>query len=273
MPKKIISKQQIIKAAQNLVSNNLNPTLLAIRKKLNYCGSDSTIHKYLSQWKIECFKSMLQENCKEENRQISQEPNELERSLKLDLHKQIQRNEEYTQELIHAEKTIAVLKEDNHKLQTINQEIQLDLKEAITIKATLVQVNQEIQSKLDLNEHKNIQKMQRTIDDLRVELKVLNETSLIALRETSNHGHEALMQEKVTSINLQAKIDSLTKDLLESKKQLHEAVMMSQVQNRSLSRQNEQLQKIIQKHGLYKLSQLEEGSSLQLADGIPAYGK
>ena len=66
MPKKIISKQQIIKAAQDLVSNNLNPTLLSIRKKLNYCGSDSTIHKYLSQWKTECFKSMLQEDCKED---------------------------------------------------------------------------------------------------------------------------------------------------------------------------------------------------------------
>ena len=53
--------------------------------------------------------------------------------------------------------------------------------------------------------------MQQTIDDLRLELKTINETSIAALRETSNKGHELLMQEKVNSINFQAKIDSVTR--------------------------------------------------------------
>ena len=115
--------------------------------------------------------------------------------------------------------------------------------------------------------------MQQTIDDLRLELKTANETSIAALRETSNKGHETLMHEKVNSINLQAKIDNLNKELLESKKQVHETIMTAQVQIRSLSRQNEQLQKIIQDHGLEKSPQLEEVGSLQFSKGSASCGK
>ena len=81
------------------------------------------------------------------------------------------------------------------------------------------------------------------------------------------------MQERVISINLQAKIDNLTKELLESKKQSVEAIMASQVQIRSLSRQNEQLQKIIQGYGLDASPQSEEGDSLQFTKEMAAYGK
>ena len=92
MPKKIISKQQIIKAAQIIVANNFNPTVIAVRKQLNYCGSGSTIHKYLSQWKMACFKNMLERENIKESEPTSLEINELERSLKLDFQKQINRN-------------------------------------------------------------------------------------------------------------------------------------------------------------------------------------
>ena len=109
-----------------------------------------------------------------------------------------------------------------------------------------MQTTQEINNRLDANDNKIIQKMQQTIDDLRMELKTLNETSLTALRETSNKGHETLMQEKVIIVNLQAKIDSLNKELLESKKQLNEALIVNQVQTRPLLRQIEWQQKIIQ---------------------------
>jgi len=262
MPKKIISKQQVIKAAQIVVANNLNPTLVAVRKQLNYCGSDSTIHKYLSQWKTECFKNMLQEDCKEENRQFSQEVNELERSLKLELHKQIQHNEEYAQELIHVEKTIVALKEENHKLQAINQELQLELKEATSIKATLVQVNQEIQHKLEQNDNKVIIQQQQLIATLQAELKELNAKSMKVMQEISSSGHEVLMQEKVISINLQAKIDSLNKELLESNKQLNTAILKAQVQTQPLLRQIDWQQKMIQTYiDPNKLQQLEEEKS------------
>ena len=84
MPKKIIFKQQIIQAAQVLIANNINPTLAAIRKHLNNCGSNSTIHKYFWQWKQECFK-----NFNNSNKIINIDDNLLEdrRILKLNLQK------------------------------------------------------------------------------------------------------------------------------------------------------------------------------------------
>ena len=81
------------------------------------------------------------------------------------------------------------------------------------------------------------------------------------------------MQEKVNSINLQTKIDNLTKELLDSKKKAYEASMTAQVQNRSLSRQNEQLQKIIEENGLDKLLSAAEGSSLAFTNGAAIDGK
>ena len=117
--------------------------------------------------------------------------------------------------------------------------------------------------------------MQQTIDELRIELKTLNETSLTAIRETSTNGHEVLMQEKVNSINLQAKIDNLHKDLIESKNQLNVALLKSQVQTQPLLRQIEWQQKVIQDHvGLEKLRQLEEKSKLNFNSQVEVgYGK
>jgi hypothetical protein len=104
----------------------------------------------------------------------------------------------------------------------------------------------------------------------------LNETSLSALRDTSAKGHEAVMQEKVTNINLQAKIDSLNKELIESNKQLNGALMKAQIQHQPLLRQIEWQQKIIQDHvGFEKLRQLEEeGLRAKFNSSVKAsYGK
>ena len=137
------------------------------------------------------------------------------------------------------------------------------------------QVNQKIQNRLDANDNETIKKMQQIIDGLMAELKTLNETSLTAVRETSTNGHEILMQEKVTSINLQAKIDNLHKDLIESKNQLNVALLKSQVQTQPLLRQIELQQKIIQEYvDVEKLRQLEEKSKLNFNSQVEVgYGK
>ncbi len=268
--RKHLNKQQIFAAATKLASTGNIPTLSKVREHLG-SGSKVTIHKYFNEWKRECFK-----NFGNLNKVVAIDQNNLleeHRVLKLDLQKQLTQNERYTQQLIAAEKSNIALKEEMLQLQSAMKKLQLELTEIKVAKDTLEQINKEIQNKLDINSNKTIQKMQQTIDNLRLELKTLNETSIIALRETSNNGHEVLMQEKVTSINLQAKIDGLTKELLENKKQSHEAIMATQVQIRSLSRQNGQFQKIIQEHGLDKLPQLKEELSLKFSKEAAAYGK
>ena len=271
LSKKNLTKQQIVAAANTIASSGNIPTLSKVREHLGI-GSKVTIHKYFQQWKRECFKnfSNLNKIIAIDNGNLLEE----HRILKLDLQKQLNQNEYYAQELIAAEKANIALKEENRQLQTANQESQLRLTAATATNNALEQVTQEINHRLDANDHKTITNLQQTIADLRAELKTLNETSLSALRDASNKGHEALMQEKVTGINLQAKIDGLTKELLENKKQLNEAITSAQLQTRSLLRQNGQLQKIIQEHGLDKLPLLEEELRLNFnTKEAAAYGK
>lgn len=263
MSRKGISKQQIFQEIKEIVFSNQNPTAFKIRAKLK-TGSIATIQKYLQEWKINCFKREL--NLDDRCNEIIEKNRLLEQRLS----KQISKNENYVQELIDTEKANLAIKEQNNSLQTMVTSLQQDLQQYKAVNSKLEEWYQKLYIFIDNNNNQIIKEQQKIINDLRQELKTLNETSIAALRETSNQGHEALMQERVISINLQAKIDSLTKELLQSKKQLHEAIMTSQVQNRSLSRQNEELQKIIQ--DLEKLPELE-GSSLQLANGVAAHGK
>jgi hypothetical protein len=165
----------------------------------------------------------------------------LERSLS----QQIAKNENYTQELIQAEKTIATLKAENYKLQTINKELQLELKEATAIKTTLEQVTQKIQHRLELNDHQTIIQQQQLIESLQVELKELSAKSMKAMQELSSADHEALMQERVHSINLQAKIDALNKELMDSNKQLESIKQTAEFQVKVLQRQIKAQQQVL----------------------------
>ena len=86
--------------------------------------------------------------------------------------------------------------------------------------ATLERVNQEIQLKLEKGDSTIIAKQKVVIAGLRAELQELNTKSMAAVQELSSQNHEALMQERVHTINLQAKIYNLSKELNESYKQL-----------------------------------------------------
>ncbi|MGI9214777.1 MAG: DNA-binding protein [Gammaproteobacteria bacterium] len=247
MTRKIIFKKEVNNAAESLVQEERVATVAAIKALLN-SNSEPTIHKYLSQWKMACFKNMLQRESQQECEPTIQEVSELERSLKLDLQKQIQRNEEYTQELIQAEKAIVALKEEKDQLQTTNHRFQLELQEVTAIKATLTLVNQEIQSRLEYNKNNNITQQQQLIESLQIELKELNAKSMKAMQELSSSGHEVLMQEKVHSINLQAKNEQLMKELAESHKQLESMKLKAEFQVKVLQRQIKSQQQVLKNY-------------------------
>lgn len=246
------TKQKIYNIASEYIKIGLIPTQKLIKQKLGK-GSNTTIHKYLRQWFQEYVKTA---SC------LHDIDSEVNRNLEQTLQKQITQNEHYADELINAEKTIIKLKEENYNLQSLNQKLQFQLDGIVASKTTLENLYHELKSQLDSNTNTTISKQQKAIDELHVEIKLINQTSIEALRQASQNGHELLMQAKVEQINLQAKIDSLTKELLETKKQLHEAITIAQVQNKSLLRQNEELQTIIQEHGLEQVPQLEERSKL-----------
>lgn len=278
-----INKQQIFAVADQIVANGEFPNAIKIRNILT-TGSISTIQKYFKQWKEECLniiKGSLNDNkaIKANQSQILDNNNFIERKriLEQNLNKQIAKNEYYTKELINAEKTNIVLKEENRQLKVKLQELELTLKEAQVNNKVLERTKVDLKNKLEINDNKKIENMQQIIDDLRAELKLVNKTSLIALRDASNKGHDTLMQEKLNSINLQAKIDNLHKELMDSKKQMHDALLQHQVQSQTLLRQINQQQKVMQEHiGLARLRELFGEQELMLnfnnKPGV-AYGK
>lgn len=264
-----ITKEQIFTSVQEILIAGNIPTLTKIRGYLG-TGSKTTINKYFKLWKQECFKKAINEH---ESFEINVNFIEEKRILEQALNKQISQNEHYASELINAEKALIKLNEENQQLQTSKQQLQLELKEAIAIKIALEKLHKELQAKLDHNNNQTISQQQHIINDLRIELKILNETSLSALRETSTKSHEALMQEKVTNINLQTKIDSLTKEFTETKKQLELVELKTKIQVQALQRQVKEQQQVLRQYvAPEEFSQLEQGleSSVLLAGD---YGK
>lgn len=252
-----ISKIDVTKAADLIAARGEIPTIDLVRVELQGRGSETTIHNYLKEWKKSKLLAKLGSTIANHNQELILI--EEKRSLEEALQQQMIKNENYAQELIQAEKMIVALKEENHKLQVINQALKLELKDATAVKATLAQVNQEIQHKIELNNNQIITQQQQLIIELQAELKELNVKSMQAMQELSSSSHEVLMQEKVNSINLQAKIDSLSQELNQDRKQLELEQYKHQTQVSILHKQIKLQQKILQTQlSQEKLQQLEQ---------------
>lgn len=270
-----VTKQKLYIIANQIAKEGLIPSHRLLRNRLGG-GSNSTIQKYFRLWKKERFGIVNNNEVNTNNLNESENLLEKYRILVQTYNKQITQNEHYSQELINTEKANVVLKDKNHQLQTQLQTVQLELKELKNINNALKQVTTEIKNKLENNDNKTIQNLQQNIDNLKTELKKLNETSLEALRDACTKSHEVLMQEKLIGINLQAKIDSLYKELIDSKKQLNDATLRYQVQTQALLRQINEQQKIIQDHiGFENLRELVGEEVMLHFNNKPgvAYGK
>lgn len=207
MPKKIISEQQVIDAAKSLTENGVSPTLAAVRERLGRRGSQSTIHKYLKRWKQDCFNQTTMEGDPGErvDRLLEEK-----RILEQVLNQQKSHSEQYARELMNTEKAVLKLKEQNQQLTLDNSNLQTELKEVTALKNTFELLCQEIQAERGIIFEKLTGEKDRLIDELREEIKVINQQAITEVRNVSYDGHEALMQEKVKMINLQEKVIRLT---------------------------------------------------------------
>ena len=219
MIKKTISKQQIIQVAESLVLANCMPTVTAIRTQLN-SGSETTIHKYLSQWKWQCFTKMVNGSKEQSSISVDQELIESHRTLKLELQKQISHNEIYASELINAETTIIKLTATNQQLQTTIQKLQNDLDSAIKEKEILKDCYQKLTEAVASNRDDTILQQEKTIESLRQEIQTINQTSFNAVQQVSFAGHDALLQEKVKTLNLEEKVKELQQLVVQQQNKL-----------------------------------------------------
>lgn len=269
--RKNLTQEQIFNAANKIAAEGRIPTLTKVQLALGK-GSKVTVHKYFKQWQQTLVKKFSDLNATAENSGDSL-GNKDSAHLKLELHKLLKRNEDYTQELINAEKLNLELNKKNQELQIATDKLQLEVTAAKDWRFNIESIIDQIKHELNFNANASVKQMQQTIDDLRKELKTLNEKSLDAIRDTSSQGHDLLMQEKVNSINLQAKVDDLTKELLASKKELDDVIISSKVQIKTLLRENEDLLAILQEHlGEENLSQLKK-LRLVANQEVKAYAK
>ena len=213
-----LSKQRIFDVAKEIAAKNQLPTARKIRAILA-TGSITTIQKYLQEWKKQCFKQVYGEN----NIVSSNlETNLIEKYkvLKLELQKQLSHNETYAQELMRAETTLIKLTETNQQLNITVSKLQNDLDTVTKEKVILEDCYQKLTKEIVSNRDATILQQEQTIESLRQEIQTINQTSFNAIQQVSFAGHDALLQEKVKTLNLAEKVKELQQLVVQQQNKL-----------------------------------------------------
>jgi septal ring factor EnvC (AmiA/AmiB activator) len=207
-----VTKQKVFTAAKHIALRNQEPTTKSVRAYLAFTGSQTTIHKYLKEWKLQCFKNYGVEedySLPADIAAIRAENQELKKSvINTKEHNQI-----ISQELARTEKKNLEL---TQKLVTIEAETR-ELK--AKYQATFQKAEQLESLYRHITEERTILLKQMAeekdllIASLRAELKEAHQLSLKEIQDTSYHGHDLLMQEKVKTYNLQEEVKTLTTKL------------------------------------------------------------
>lgn len=85
----------------------------------------------------------------------------------------------------------------------------------------------------------------KQVESLREELKELNQASLKQVRDAGFRGDEALMQEKVISLNLKEKISSLEKMLETRQQELTREQQSTKPLRQEIERQRRMIERLI----------------------------
>jgi chromosome segregation ATPase len=222
-----ITKQKVFDTAKYIALKGIEPTTANVREYLAFTGSQTTLHKYLKEWKLKCFQSYgINGSLDLEQKDLATfkaEKQTLETTItKMEEHNKIvalefakteKLNVELTQKLTHVTTQFHLLEKSQDELKTTQEYMEQMYKE--------------------LKEERNIliAKMERDkdqlINSLREELKQSHQASLKEITDVSYNGHDALMQEKVKTINLEEKVKSLTEDLTKQQQEwLHANKML-----------------------------------------------
>lgn len=206
-----ITPQAVFKAAQDLIGKGISPTQESIRAFLGR-GSRGTIHKYLKQWKEECFQKAARGEVPVESQNVSlilQEKVVLEATLA----RQIQKNEALSSELFSAEREIARLREthtvEQQQLETLQAACQKLEKDYGQIKA----VYEGMCLERDRAVAVVIEDKNRLLMKLQEELRETHQENLERIRDLSFRDDDLLMQEKIKSLNYEEKIKTLSEEV------------------------------------------------------------
>jgi chromosome segregation ATPase len=213
MQKERINKQKIFDAAKAIAHLDKEPTTASVREYLAFTGSQTTLHKYLKEWRLKCFQTYEANYVKSVERQdlvnLQTENQELAATIgKMEEHSKIvaaefakteRNNVELTQQVTQLENQMILLEKE---LEEFRKE-----KEYLTSKYQ------------DLKEERGVllERMERDKDNLiaslREELNQTHQENLQKIQDVGYQGHELLMQEKVKTMNLEEKVKALSEEI------------------------------------------------------------
>ena len=209
-----LNKRMVFDAARSIAASSEMPTLKNIREYLGGKGGETTLHKYLSQWKIELLKiavriedpSALE---REDTTFLLQQKNHLERALS----DQTTQNKIISAELIKSEKENVVLKDE---AQVLKQDLQRNTEEnkILALKCQhLEKMCQKIEADRGIIAESIMRDKNKQIEALHQELKEVNKYSLDKVKSLGFEGDDALIRERVKSIHLEDKLKLLTEQI------------------------------------------------------------
>jgi hypothetical protein len=203
-----ITAKDVFKVAETLVREGQTPTQERIREYLGR-GSRGTIHKYLKQWKENCFqqKGNSLKTDALDARALFEEKHFLEKVIE----NQIAQNALLASQLVESEREL-------RQLQAGHQQLMLELAEIKEKYGPLEIKYQSLEEAYQVLKEGQGEALQtvmidknQQIESLRQELKEVNQSSLAAVMDLGYRGDDALMTEKVKTLHLRDKVAGLEK--------------------------------------------------------------
>lgn len=226
-----VTKEGVFEAASVIAQSGQMPTLNQVRAHLGTRSSETTLNKYLAQWKQALLVLAVQVSQSTpgeigSNIEWVQEKAALENALKSESSK----IRVLSAELIQTEQENGVLKA---LLETTEKNLTAltERYQALAIKeAALERGYQAVQSEREAIVDALFKDKNQQIEVLHTELKAVHQDNLEYIKKIGVASDEALIQEKVKAIHLGDKVDALTQEV----KRLGAAVDSEKALNRSL---------------------------------------
>lgn len=198
-----ISQTEVFEVATKIAATGTMPTVASIRQNLGR-GSETTLHKYLQEWKSVLLKSAARigQNANlsllNENNTLRQNLEQLSISLS-----------DYSSELQKLEQANAMLEHTNsHLMQECMQQaatITSLQAQIVNMQVTTEHASHEYQQTLD----KIITDKNQIISSLQEEMRQTQVDAIDKMREYSFKEHDLLIHERVKSQNLQTEVTRL----------------------------------------------------------------
>lgn len=241
-----LNKKAVFEAANCLAAALKMPTIKDLRAELGGSGSETTLHKYLNQWKVALLK--MAPNLEND----SQPDNEKWGILKDDKQALAKAFEEQSAEkkilsveLINSEK-------ENLNLKLQNQRLEKDLKvmteahKILTVKCEhLEKLCQAITQERKAIAAAVLEDQNQKIEALQQELRQVNKDSLEQIKKMGFEGDDAMIREKVKTIHLEDKMNSLTEQVKALEKNLKIEKEASESLRQQLKNQKALTQKML----------------------------